>query len=261
MNKTSQNSLFKKIHIMSLWLIYYIYTFYYMFSKPIIKSKILKKKWSQYYEDLIRYNSKALKLFNVNVILENPYNIPLDKSYIIVANHRSWFDQLSIIANFPLLQIHFLAKEGYFKILFFGYGMKLYEYIPVIDKSISSENFYKISSFLKRKDCVLIYAEGTRGSGKNLLPFAPGTFITAARTGSPVLPLYILGSENILSKKNSLLSLKSGTIKIVIDSPVFFSKSNWKKESIEFEEAYRIKFTKLSEEFEFHFCPCKALSN
>ncbi|HEX3048976.1 MAG TPA: lysophospholipid acyltransferase family protein [Bacillota bacterium] len=248
-NRNHEKNFFGVIAKIFLWMVYDIYAFWYCFVKPVVKMKIFKLDWHQCYKDQQEFFNKALKLFGIEVVIENSHNVPLEGPYILVSNHRSWFDHVSLIAKMPLF-IHYLANAKFLKIIFFGYGMKLYEFIPVADGALSPESSANLNLYLTRKDTVGFFVEGTRGSGQELLPFKPGAFKRAARCGCPILPLYILGSEAILSKRYSLITVKSGTIKIIIDPPVYFTVADWETKSREFEAEYRKKFSKLYEEFE-----------
>jgi 1-acyl-sn-glycerol-3-phosphate acyltransferase len=113
--------------------------------------------------------------------------------------------------------------------------------IPVHQKHLTEQTNIQVKQYLNRGDNLLYFVEGTRGSGRELLPFRMGAFKEAARTGLPILPMYILGSEQRLCKKNTLCSVKSGKIVVILDNPVYFTLNDLEKQVEDFEAMYRSK--------------------
>ena len=68
------------------------------------------------------------------------------------------------------------------------------------------------------KFSTLLYPEGTRSESEKILPFKKGGFILAIRSKLPVVPITIIGSGSVLSKKS--LTLHKGNIKLIIDAPI-----------------------------------------
>jgi len=63
-----------------------------------------------------------------------------------------------------------------------------------------------------------IYPEGTRSPDGRLLPFKKGPFHLAAETGFPIVPVTILGTEEMMPKGSNIA--KSGTATLVFHSPI-----------------------------------------
>jgi len=147
-------------------------------------------------------------------------NLNLDKQYIFMSNHESALDIVLGLAAIPF-NIVFLAKKELFRVPIFGWAMnsagmiKIDRQNPEIARrSVSGAvETLKHSSF-----STLIYPEGTRSNGEELLPFKKGGFILAIRTQLPVVPITILGAGNVLPK--GTLAIKKSHIKIIIDAPI-----------------------------------------
>lgn len=220
------------------WFIYFMDNALFLVLIPSFKKKFLKKSWDQMHKDFQTFGKIGLKVFGIESHLVNPHDVDLSQQYIVAANHRSWFDQIALMALYPK-NIHFLAKADYFKVPFFKYCLNNYECIAVHKRKLTHKTTAQLKTYIDRGDDVLFFVEGTRGSGRGLLPFKVGAFKQAAQTGLPVLPTYILGSEQCLSKKNTLFSVNKGNIVVIVGKPVYFTFENLDKQVEEFESMYR----------------------
>ncbi len=195
--------------------------------------------WRKDIRPFVRY---AHKMFGIQVEIFNPERVPLEPQYVLVANHRSWFDQLALIEGFER-GIHFLAHQKYFELPVFGHTFrKIIQGIPVENRKLSEENQSVLREYLKRGDWVCYYPEGTRGSGRELLPFRSGAFRVSAEHGIPVLPLYIFGAEAVLSKQKSMLTVRGGEIVVRVGVPQTFSPDGLDAQIAAFEAKYRANY-------------------
>jgi 1-acyl-sn-glycerol-3-phosphate acyltransferase len=147
-------------------------------------------------------------------------NLNLDKQYIFMSNHESALDIVLGLAAIPF-NIVFLAKKELFRVPIFGWAMnsagmiKIDRQNPEIARKSVSE---AVETLIQSSFSTLIYPEGTRSNGEELLPFKKGGFILAIRTQLPVVPITILGAGNVLPK--GTLAIKRSHIKIIIDAPI-----------------------------------------
>jgi len=147
-------------------------------------------------------------------------NLNLDKQYIFMSNHESALDIVLGVAAIPS-NIVFLAKKELFKVPIFGWAMNSSGMIKIdrenpemARKSVSEA----VETLMHSSFSTLIYPEGTRSNGEELLPFKKGGFILAIRTQLPVVPITILGAGNVLPK--GTLAIKKSHIKMIIDNPI-----------------------------------------
>ena len=147
-------------------------------------------------------------------------NLNLDKQYIFMSNHESALDIVLGVAAIPS-NLVFLAKKELFRVPVFGWAMeaagmiKIDRQNPEIARKSVSE---AVETLMHSSFSTLIYPEGTRSNGEELLPFKKGGFILAIRTQLPVVPITILGSGNVLPK--GTLAIKKSHIKMIIDNPI-----------------------------------------
>ena len=147
-------------------------------------------------------------------------NLNLDKQYIFMSNHESALDIVLGVAAIPS-NLVFLAKKELFRVPVFGWAMnssgmiKIDRENPELARKSVSE---AVETLMHSSFSTLIYPEGTRSNGEELLPFKKGGFILAIRTQLPVVPITILGAGNVLPK--GTLAIKKSHIKMIIDNPI-----------------------------------------
>ena len=147
-------------------------------------------------------------------------NLDLNCQYVFMSNHESALDILICIKSLPH-NIVFLAKKELFRIPIFGWALKASGMIKVDRKNktkakSSVDNAINILS--NSKFSTLLYPEGTRSQSNKILPFKKGGFILAIRSKLPVVPITIIGANNILPSKS--LKFKKGKILLIIDKPI-----------------------------------------
>ncbi len=174
------------------------------------------------------YTGKLIKMWARWVIwstgiqyeIDGLANLNLDKQYIFMSNHESALDIVLGVAAIPF-NIVFLAKKELFRVPVFGWAMeaagmiKIDRQNPEIARKSVSE---AVETLMHSSFSTLIYPEGTRSNGEELLPFKKGGFILAIRTQLPVVPITILGAGNVLPK--GTLAIKKSHIKMIIDNPI-----------------------------------------
>ncbi len=239
-----------RLEAMLRWMAYLAVTAWHFLLVPAALRVLFKAPWAALWRHVRAWSELGSRAFGVEVGFYNPADVPLDRQYIVVANHRSWLDQL-VVAQVLSRPLHFLAKRGYFEMPVFGKAIEFVaEAIPVDEQQMSPATEQRLASYLEQGDSVVFYVEGTRGSGKTLLPFHSGAFRWAARCGVPILPLYVFGTEQVMSKHRSLLSLRPGRVEVVADHPVEVSADGLAATFENFERSYRERHDLMYDRFE-----------
>ena len=63
-----------------------------------------------------------------------------------------------------------------------------------------------------------IYVEGHRSFDGKLLPFKKGPFYLAMESGVPVVPVTIVGTQEVMPKRR--FSIRPGTVTIIFHEPI-----------------------------------------
>ncbi|MEO6732506.1 MAG: 1-acyl-sn-glycerol-3-phosphate acyltransferase [Ferruginibacter sp.] len=136
----------------------------------------------------------------------NPQQENFSKPAIIVSNHQSFLDILSMVMLHPKLIL--FTNNWVWNSPVFGAVVKMADYFPVeqgVENSIDL-----IEERIKQGYSVVIFPEGTRSEDGNIKRFHKGAFYLAEKLNIDILPIIIHGSGYTMTKGDFLL--KKGTI-------------------------------------------------
>jgi 1-acyl-sn-glycerol-3-phosphate acyltransferase len=136
------------------------------------------------------------------------YNVPSEGAVILAANHLSWTD-------IPLVPLHFrrkvvyMAKEEYFKGKI-AWLVRFLGAFPVKRGEGDRQALRAAEEQLKKGNILIIFPEGTRSRTRTLAKAHAGMGMIALRSGVPVVPVAIWGSENALKKLGAPVTISYG---------------------------------------------------
>lgn len=166
---------------------------------------------------------KTIKRFRLNMQVEGLEYLNSQKGpFVLVANHQSMMDVLVLVAisERPLT---FISKKEVKKYPFVGRVMSSVEG-SMLDRSDLRQNVAIMDEAERRLNAgycsYAVYPEGTRNKDPNgpMLPFHPGSFKLAYRTGVPIIPMAEYGNFRPFKRK---FNYKSYPIQIKIFPPYF----------------------------------------
>lgn len=149
-------------------------------------------------------------------------NVPKNKSFIIAANHTSYFDALllpSIILAKIDKKMHALVNAYYWKNFITRTFLNLWGCIPVYvekepnAKEKNKQAFEQAVNHLKNNEIMMIFPEGRRSDGKLLKAYS-GIARLALSAKVPVLPCGIIDSNKVLPKGKTFPRLVRCEVKI-----------------------------------------------
>ena len=147
-------------------------------------------------------------------------NIPKDTAVLYVSNHRSLADVPMAYITVPNL-MGFVAKIEIKKAPFLSWWMKLVNclFLDRSDMRAGMQMILEGIDSIKQGYSIFIAPEGTRNQGKELLPFKEGSLKMADKTGCPIIPVAISGTDDVF--ENSSPWIKSATCVIEYGKPIY----------------------------------------
>lgn len=146
-------------------------------------------------------------------------NVEKDKSYIFVANHKSYIDTTSLFA-YTGTKLGLVAKKEILKVPVLGQGISFINFLT-IDRSNpkrARETIERAREIVESGYSFGLFAEGTRAMPGELLPFKKGAFHLALQTGAAIVPVVFKNTDYIMGKKTGVVN--PGTMKIVLLPPI-----------------------------------------
>lgn len=126
-------------------------------------------------------------------------NIDPKKAYVMVLNHNSMVDIMSIY-NLPLV-FKWVSKKEVYRIPIVGQLLFAHGDI-VINRASTKEAMQLVHTrgleWLKKGACVSIFPEGTRSKDGEIHNFKAGAFILAKDAGVPILPVVVEGTNTMI---------------------------------------------------------------
>ncbi len=130
--------------------------------------------------------------------LQGRDNVPPSGPLLIVSNHVGAIDPV-IIGGWTPRTVWFMAKAELFH-GGFAWLMRAYHAFPVIRHSPDRTALRRAFDLLKQGSAVVLFPEGHRAEDARLLRAEPGAGFIARRSGAPLLPVGIVGSQNVLGR-------------------------------------------------------------
>lgn len=147
---------------------------------------------------------------------EGVENIPAEGAVIVAPNHKSNFDPPAIGVCSPRI-VHYMAKEELFRNPVFAAAIRYFGTFPVKRGAVDRAAVRQALKELKEGQPLGIFPEGTRTHGNRIGRFHDGMASLALMTGTPVLPVAVIGTEH--------LPKKDGPLAVVFGKPIPVEKA------------------------------------
>jgi len=136
------------------------------------------------------------------------YNVPRKGPYILAPNHLSWTD-IPLVAAYVPGKVIYMAKEEYFSSRL-AWLVRFLGAFPVKRGEGDRQALRAAEEQLKKGNVVVLFPEGTRSKTRTMAKGHAGLGMIALRSGVPVIPVAIWGSENALKKFGTSITISYG---------------------------------------------------
>lgn len=157
--------------------------------------------------------NRLIRMFSRPTFLGTEY-IPKEGGIIVATNHLSRLDTLLLFINPVRDDITALVADKYKKYPLFKWILDTGGIIWLDRENADFGALRAAVDVLKKGVALGIAPEGTRSMGAELLEGKPGTVLVALRSGVPIVPVGISGTENVFARMFTLqfpkLTIKFG---------------------------------------------------
>ena len=207
-----------------VWFIYFVISLvlsipYLIKAKKYDKENVIDKRDEITYKMVRKWARSLVNLSGSSIKVIGEENIPLSESVLFVSNHQGNFD-IPLLLGFIDKPKGFIAKIETSKLPIIKDWMELMKCIFMDRKDIrqSVKAINQGVKHLKEGYSLVIFPEGTRSKDGSLGEFKSGSFRLATKSGVPIVPITIKGSNNIM-KKGSFI-IRPAIIEIIISTPI-----------------------------------------
>ena len=131
-------------------------------------------------------------------------NVPAHGAAIIAPNHISYLDPPAVGSAFDR-QIFFMAKAELFEVPFLGWLIRQCGAFPVRRGVADRAALRQAEQLLRAGHGVMVFPEGTRSEDGRLTPAELGIAMLALRTGAPVVPIGVDGTDRSLPRHSPVM--------------------------------------------------------
>lgn len=187
---------------------------------------LMGKKWPRAYDRaarvIIHWAFGVVRfLSGTNLVIIGKENIPTDQAVLFVGNHRSYFDIILSYLAVPDMT-GYISKEEMNKIPILRKWMKAIGCL-FLDRNDIRKGMQMILdaiSKIKSGISIFIFPEGTRNKSEDdFLTFRGGSLKIAEKSGCPVVPVAINGSDDVFEKH--VPKIFKTTVVIEFAPPIF----------------------------------------
>ena len=177
-------------------------------------------------------------------------HLPKKGPAVVVANHNSHLDTLTLMALFPLKDLHLLrpaAAADYFlanKWLNW-FASTIINIIPLARGGVRKNPLADLEDALDREEILILFPEGSRGEPEQRADFKRGVaYLAKARPEVPVHPVFMHGLGKALPKGS--LVLVPFNCDVIAGAPIA-----WTGDPAGFMGELEIRMTELAEQGRF----------
>ena len=167
------------------------------------------------------FGRRVVDLLDIDLVATGIDRVPTTRAYVYMSNHQSHLDIPVLYATLPSRTIRMLAKKELFKIPLWGRGLREAEFIEV-DRSNHAAAVQSIAyaaELIEQGISIYLAPEGTRSRDGRIAPLKKGGFHLAIDTNTPIVPVAIKGTLDILPRGTR--SMRTGQrVEVTVGAPI-----------------------------------------
>jgi 1-acyl-sn-glycerol-3-phosphate acyltransferase len=159
-----------------------------------------------------------IRTCGIKVEIEGLENLRGLQSFILVANHQSFFDIFAVLAYFPG-DTRFVAKKELMQIPVVGYAMRHNGHVIVDRQGGGHAIRHALAAARKERYPICVFAEGHRHNDGRVHEFNGGAAWLAIMGKLPCVPVAISGSGAFFPREAKVV-VPGGTMRMTVLPPI-----------------------------------------
>ena len=144
-------------------------------------------------------------------------NVPREGSFVFAPTHRSTID-IPVASAATRRRMRFMGKDSIWKYKPIGKIMTGLGAFPVTRGSADLEALKRCIVIVQSGEPLVMFPEGTRHYGPEVQPLFDGAAYIALKTGVPIVPAAIAGTEDVMRSGSKAIRFKK--CRMVIGKPI-----------------------------------------
>lgn len=149
--------------------------------------------------------------------VEGREHIPTSGIFILAPTHRSILDT-PITSGVTRRRMRFMGADKWWSNKWFGKLLTMLGGFPVTRGTADREALKRCIGVLEGGEPLVLFPEGERKSGPIIQPLFDGAAYIAAKTGAPIIPVGIGGSEKAMPKGAKFIYPKK--LHVIVGAPI-----------------------------------------
>ncbi|MBV8757362.1 MAG: 1-acyl-sn-glycerol-3-phosphate acyltransferase [Deltaproteobacteria bacterium] len=147
------------------------------------------------------FGRRVIELLDVDLHATGAEHVP-DRAVVYMSNHQSHLDIPMLYATLPSPTIRMLAKKELFQIPLWGRGLRAAEFVEVdrANHTRAVQSIEHAAELIRKGVSIWMAPEGTRSRDGRIGKLKKGGFHLARETGTPIVPVAIKGTIDILPR-------------------------------------------------------------
>ncbi|CAN5212646.1 lysophospholipid acyltransferase family protein [soil metagenome] len=164
---------------------------------------------------------RVVELLDVDLHAIGAERVPPGRAYVYMSNHQSHLDIPILYASLPSPTIRMLAKKELFEIPVWGRALRAAEFVEVdrANHMRAIQSIARAADLIRDGVSVWLAAEGTRSFDGTIGPLKKGGFHLATATQTPIVPVAIRGTIEILPRGTKAMQ-KGKRVDVTIGAPI-----------------------------------------
>ena len=167
------------------------------------------------------FGRRVIELLAIQLHATGAERVPPGRAYIYMSNHQSHLDIPVLYATLPSPTIRMLAKKELFEIPLWGRGLRAAEFVEV-DRANHVRALQSIEHarrLLGDGVSIFLAPEGARSRDGRIGKLKKGGFHLAVETGTPIVPVAIRGTIDILPRGAKAMK-RDRAVSVTIGAPL-----------------------------------------
>ncbi len=144
--------------------------------------------------------------------------LPVGVPYVLAPTHRSNGDFAALVGAIPR-ELRFMAKDSLWTFRPLGRFMEFNGSFPVDREHADRDALRRCEEAIHLGDPVVMFPEGRRKEGPDIVDLFDGPSFVACRTRVPIVPVAIAGSAEAMPRGAKLPH--RGRVRVVIGEPIY----------------------------------------